>query len=405
MKVARQHAAESAEAYRSLQREARIGGLLAHPNLLAVADVGNIDGQPYLVLDYVEGGSLGELLSGPQPPHPALTIAVLLDVLRGLAYVHETADAEGRPLGIVHRDVSPNNILVGIDGVARLTDFGAAWMADDDPGGLHGGSPSPILGKPGYLAPEQLYGAPVDARTDVFAAGIVLWTALTGTKLFTDETYESTILNILTKRIPAPSSYGAPACLDDICFKALTRSPDGRFQTAEEMRLALHRAASANGFLASSTQVIEWVRRSVGETLDERRRRIQRAFDGYAEEPSARVVATNEPGGRSVAVAPRPRLPTPPANDAQVLTPADPHARSRTQRRRAIITIGITAAVTAALGLLSMSQKQRARALRRQPPSPVTPRERRGEAGPKPPPFTIEVRTLGPPATPRANPP
>jgi serine/threonine protein kinase len=264
---------------RSFLREARIGGMLNHPNILGVVDVGNYNGQPFLVLDYVEGTSLAEMLSGGQPPAPALVMPVLLDALRGLQAAHEQTDPKGRRLGIVHCDVSPHNIIVGLDGAARITDFGSARQAAE---GAPGEEDLPAVGKPGYMSPEQLCGNPLDARTDVFAMGVVMWTALTGKKLFVDPSYEQTIINVLRKKIDPPSTTGAPASLDDVCLRALARSPEGRYQSAEEMRVALHAVASAEGLLASTAEISRWVKRIAGEALEERRRLLTASNDGEA---------------------------------------------------------------------------------------------------------------------------
>jgi serine/threonine-protein kinase len=272
LKVIREHAAENKEAMRSFLREARIGGLLSHPNILGVVDVGNYKGQPFLVLDYIEGTSLAELISnaGSGPPSAALVVPVLLDALRGLQAAHEQVDAKGRSLGIVHCDLSPHNIIVGLDGAARITDFGAARLAGE--AAEPGEEDLPAVGKPGYMSPEQLCGNPLDGRTDVFAAGVVMWTSLTGKKLFVDPSYEQTIINVLRKKVDPPSAHGAPAALDDICLKALSRAPESRYQSAEEMRLALHRAASKEALLASTAEIGRWVKRTAGEAIDERRR-------------------------------------------------------------------------------------------------------------------------------------
>jgi serine/threonine protein kinase len=293
LKVIREHAAENKEAMRSFLREARIGGMLNHPNILGVVDVGNYNGQPFLVLDYVEGTSLAELLSGGQPPPAGLVIPVLLDALRGLQAAHEQTDPKGRRLGIVHCDVSPHNIMVGLDGAARITDFGSARQAAE---GAPGEEDLPAVGKPGYMSPEQLCGNPLDARTDVFAMGVVMWTALTGKKLFVDPSYEQTIINVLRKKIDPPSMFGAPAALDDVCIKALSRQADGRFQSAEEMRQALHRVASREGLLASTAEISRWVKRVAGEALEQRRRLL---------------TASNEPDGAPVqeTLVPRPERP------------------------------------------------------------------------------------------------
>jgi serine/threonine-protein kinase len=268
--------------------------MLNHPNILGVVDVGNYNGQPFLVLDYVEGTSLAEMLSGGQPPAPALVVPVLLDALRGLQAAHEQADPKGRRLGIVHCDVSPHNIIVGLDGAARITDFGSARQAAE---GAPGEEDLPAVGKPGYMSPEQLCGNPLDARTDVFAMGVVMWTALTGKKLFVDPSYEQTIINVLRKKIDPPSTTGAPASLDDVCLKALARSPEGRYQSAEEMRVALHTVASAEGLLASTAEISRWVKRIAGEALEERRRLLTASNDGDGGgAPDAAPVREAQPG-------------------------------------------------------------------------------------------------------------
>lgn len=291
LKVIREHAAQDREAMRSFLREARVGGLLSHPNILGVVDVGSFKGQPFLVMDYVEGGSLSDLLEGSQPPPASLLIPVLLDALRGLQSAHEQTDARGTPLGIVHCDVSPHNIMVGLDGAARITDFGSARM-NDEPNEQD--EDLPAVGKPGYMSPEQLCGNPIDGRTDVFAMGVVMWTALTGKRLFVDPSYEQTIINVLRRKVDPPSMHGAPAALDEVCLKALARSPEGRYQSAEEMRLALHRVASREGLIASTAEISRWVKRTVGETLEERRRRILTTF--AETDPGAPPVTTSRRG-------------------------------------------------------------------------------------------------------------
>jgi serine/threonine protein kinase len=292
LKVIREHAAENGEAMRSFLREARIGGMLNHPNILGVVDVGNYNGQPFLVLDYVEGTSLAELLSGGQQVPPAnLVVPVLLDALRGLQAAHDQVDPKGNRLGIVHCDVSPQNIIVGLDGAARVTDFGSARQAGE---GAPGEEDLPAVGKPGYMSPEQLCGNPLDARTDVFAMGVVMWTALTGKKLFVDPSYEQTIINVLRKKFDPPSAHGAPACLDEVCCKALARAPEGRYQSAEEMRLALHRVASQEGVLASTAEISRWVKRIAGEALEERRRLLTASNEGGAD-PAPESLVRSEP--------------------------------------------------------------------------------------------------------------
>jgi serine/threonine protein kinase len=274
LKAVRQHSAQTEAAIRSFQREARIGGLLIHPNVLSVIDVGTYQDQPFLILDYVDGASLSDLLADGEntvKPPPSVVVTIFLDALRGLQRAHDATGLDGKPLGLVHGDFSPHNILVGTDGSARLTDFGSARLTALAEDRAEGGSP---LGKPSYMSPEQLQGETIDHRTDIFSVGVALWTALTGQKLFTDPSYEKTVMNVLRKKIPPPSSLGAPAALDQVCLRALSRTPGGRYSSAEEMAQDLLQAAGGAHLVANPHQVGRWVQQSVGDVLAERRRRV-----------------------------------------------------------------------------------------------------------------------------------
>jgi serine/threonine protein kinase len=277
LKVVRQYSAEQGLAESSLRREARVGAWLRHPNIHSVVDSGTHKDQPYVILDYVEGVSLEDVLAGGRRPPAPIIASIVLDALRALEKVHGVVDEAGRPRGLVHSDVSPPNILVGTDGVSRLTDFGSCRvLSEEGPNG-----PEPVkMGKPSYMAPEQLHADTLDSRTDLFALGVVLYAALTGQDLFGAETYAEVVLNVLKKRIPPASENGAPACFDELVRRALSRSREGRFATATEMAQALVAAASSHNVLASPAEVGAYIRREFGEVLDERRRRIQRAIEG-----------------------------------------------------------------------------------------------------------------------------
>jgi serine/threonine-protein kinase len=274
LKAVRQHSAQTEAAIRSFQREARIGGLLTHPNVLSVIDVGTYQDQPFLILEYVDGASLSDLLADGEntiKPAPAVVVTIFLDALRGLQRAHDLQGLDGKTLGLVHGDFSPHNILVGTDGASRLTDFGSARLIASAEDRAEGGSP---LGKPSYMSPEQLQGEAIDHRTDIFSVGVALWTALTGQKLFTDPSYEKTVMNVLRKKIPPPSSFGAPPALDEVCLRALSRTPAGRYASAEEMAQDLLEAAGGAHLVASPHQVGRWVQQAVGDVLAERRRRV-----------------------------------------------------------------------------------------------------------------------------------
>ncbi len=259
LKVLRTHLAADPKAVRALYDEARITSRLNHANVVSVVDVGSHSGQPYVVMDYVNGLSLAELLSsGHEEAFPGRVVAVLLDALAGLSAVHTAEDDNGAPLSLIHHDVSPHNYLVGIDGVCRLTDFGIAGLNSLQ-------AKRAERGKPAYMSPERVRGTAVDARSDIFSLGVIMWTALTGRRLFDTGEVQHTMSNVLNLPIPPPSSVSdAPECLDAICLKALARDPERRYSSAEEMSVDLRSVAAANGLLGSPADVSVWVRAAIG---------------------------------------------------------------------------------------------------------------------------------------------
>lgn len=284
LKVIRQHSTRKDIAVNSFLREARIGALVDHPNVQKLVDVGSYEEQPFLILDYIEGTNLADLLSDDRRIPVPILLSIILDVLRGLQHVHDVVDEQGARSGLVHGDVSPQNILIGVDGVARLTDFGSARFAMEME--TEAAETAPVaVGKPAYMAPEQLRGELGDARTDLFSVGVVLWTALTGQKLFSAETYDQTAMRVMRRKIPAPSEHGAPTSLDAILLKALSRAPEGRYSSADEMARDLLKVAGTENLVASPREVGQWVRRELGDTLVEHRRKIQEIFGGLGSQP------------------------------------------------------------------------------------------------------------------------
>jgi serine/threonine protein kinase len=248
-------------------QEARVAAGIHHPNVVGVVDAGVCDGQPYVVMDYVEGLSLSGLLDRSRARRsPRLLVPIIMDALSGLHAAHESRAEDGTPLGLVHCDISPQNLLVGSDGIGRITDFGVARAR-----GFHQKS---TRGKPAFLSPEQLIGEDLDRRSDIFSIGTVMWCALTGEHLFKGSSIEATMTNVIRRRIEAPSTVGLrpPACLDALVLKALERDPAHRFQSAAEMLDSLREIAFENGLFGASSEVAEWVQRSSGADLEQRRR-------------------------------------------------------------------------------------------------------------------------------------
>jgi eukaryotic-like serine/threonine-protein kinase len=250
----------------ALVREAALASRLRHPNIVGVIDVDMPDsGGPTLVLTYVEGCTLADLLARTHLD-PRITIRVLIDCARGLAAAHR--------LGIVHRDVTPSNVLVGRDGIARLSDFGVARLTDEcrDP------AESGILrGKPAYMAPEYVAGAPASALSDLFSLAVVAWESLVGARLFRGENASETLNNILGNRAPRPSSRRrALFPVDHVVLRALSRSPYKRYPSVDAFADALESAATTHGLLGTRPEVMAIVDREFGAELDRRRDDLRR---------------------------------------------------------------------------------------------------------------------------------
>jgi hypothetical protein len=294
LKVVRQGSGQDETATRSFVREMKVGRMLTHPNVQSLVDVGMYSDQPFLVLDYIEGSDFEEILSTGTPVPPGVSLAILIDLLRGLQAAHDAVDEDGRRVGLVHGDVSPPNILVGCDGVARLADFGNTRFVSQNETGEN---ISFAAGKPAFMAPELFRHEGFDQRADLFAAGVVMWTALTGRELFAAETYDQIVNNVLTKEIQPPSAFGAPPCLDDVCMRALSRQAKWRYASADELSRDLLRVAVPNGLLATGTEVAAYIQQHLGGTLVDRRQRIAQGFRGVHVDAPAPAPASASASG------------------------------------------------------------------------------------------------------------
>jgi serine/threonine-protein kinase len=261
------HLAEDPEFSAMLVDEARLAGRIQHPNVAATLDVVSQQGELLVIMEYVRGVSLEKLLArlrkrGGSVPVP-IACAIVTGVLYGLHAAHEATGERGEPLGIIHRDVSPPNIIVGAAGIARVVDFGVAKAS----GRLQVTRPGQLKGKLCYMAPEQLRGANLLRAADVYAAAVVLWECLTGKRLH-DGVDERRIVQAITSgSVEPPSRYapGIPAALDAIVLQGLAIHPDARFATALEMAAAIEDAVP----LATPRQVAAWLEDLAGDTLRE----------------------------------------------------------------------------------------------------------------------------------------
>ncbi|MBL8613439.1 MAG: protein kinase [Myxococcales bacterium] len=273
------HLFDDAEFRREFLAEARLASMIHHANVVDVRDIEVTDASINLVMDYIEGASVGEILvaasRGQVTVPPGVAVRIALDALAGLHAAHELTDEAGHPVGLVHRDVSPQNILVGSDGVSRVTDFGVAKFSRRSGQSTSDGA---LKGKLAYMAPEYIRGQRIDRRFDVFALGVVLWEMLTGKRLFRGEHEADTmnrVLNHQPEALERSIAGGVGQALDPVLSCALSKSPDQRFQSALAMAKALESAAVRAGLVASYSDVADLVRAAAGPDLEERKKQLR----------------------------------------------------------------------------------------------------------------------------------
>ncbi|MFO0742248.1 MAG: serine/threonine-protein kinase [Labilithrix sp.] len=255
--------------------EARIASRIDHPNVAHIHDLGEHEDILYLVMEYVDGDALTRLRKivnkrGKTFP-VGIALKVMADVLAGLHAAHELKGVDGKPLGVVHRDVSPQNILITTDGSSKLIDFGVAKAAGRLTAETHTGY---VKGKVQYMAPEQALGKNVDRRADIWAVGAVIYHLVANRPPFEADN-QLALLNLLQRgRPPAPLDPNVPTSVSDIIKKALTHNAMQRFQTAAEMRAAIDKT----GLIATQEEVADFVREHLGDMAERRRSAIASAI-------------------------------------------------------------------------------------------------------------------------------
>jgi serine/threonine-protein kinase len=264
--------------------EARLAARIRHPNVVSTLDVVSTGEELVVVMEYVHGESLSKLARVASdmgdPISVELATTVIIDALHGLHAAHEVRDETGNLLGVVHRDISPQNLLVGVDGITRIADFGIAKAT----GRSYETRDGTIKGKLSYMAPEQIERGELTRRTDVFAISVVLWELLTGARLFDGETDAEIMHRVLACKVKPPSSLlpGLPEVYDRILARGLARDPAARYQTARELALELE-AVSTH---MRPSEVGAWVERIASDTLMRRSHVISKIERALPEEPS-----------------------------------------------------------------------------------------------------------------------
>lgn len=241
--------------------EARISAPLCHPNIVQVIDFGESHGELFMAMEYVEGVSLAKLLryvSGRRERFPlGSALFIAHEVLTGLSFAHEACDENGNPLHIVHRDVSPGNVLIGRAGDVKLADFGIVRSAYVD----RRTYPGELKGKVGYMSPEQVMGIEVDPRSDLFTVGIILSEMLIARPLFSGQNEFDILTKIYEADLSSLDKYGADLApgVRDVLRKALAKAPADRFATARDFAAALRRLAQASQFALDDSELVPWL--------------------------------------------------------------------------------------------------------------------------------------------------
>lgn len=324
------HYAKDPHFSRMFLDEARMASRIQHPNVVQTIDVVADDGELFLVMELVHGASLSTLFAAAvargEGIAPGLAVAVMSGALEGLHAAHAARGEDREPLGIVHRDVSPQNILVGSDGCARVVDFGVAKAA----GRAVHTAEGQLKGKIAYMPPEQLRGEELDRRADVYAASVVLWEALTGRRLYTGEPTRI-MYDVLDVVPPVPSSVRAdvPGVLDALVMRGLEKRREDRFATASEMAQALE----ATGLAAPASEVAAWAARDAEESL-------ARGASWLGE---ATTIDPEPPAGDEDVAKPAARREDPRTATGVTLARESTDAPGRARRSRARLVVGLVA--------------------------------------------------------------
>jgi len=324
------HVAKDDEFVQMFMDEARLAARIRHPNVVPTQDLENGDDGLFLVMDFVDGEGLLGLLRGvfkdrKRVPVP-IALRIALDVCAGLHAAHELTGQSGEPLRLVHRDVSPHNILVGVDGISRITDFGIA-RAEERLSVTRDGQ---IKGKIAYMAPEQTSGVPVDRRADLWSLGVVLWECLAGRRLFFGQNDGEVLRNLLVHPIPRLKELvpEIPEALDAAVMKSLARDPDERYANASQMAEELEEAGGSVG-IASARAVGAFVREIAGQRIESLHAAARAAgadSSTSAVRPVTRTKLPTDPERTAVRDEPAKPLELPPGAPSPSLVPAPPGA-------------------------------------------------------------------------------
>ncbi|WP_414640890.1 serine/threonine protein kinase [Archangium sp.] len=268
------HLSEDSDFIKMFLDEARIAGNLNHPNIAQIYDLGDVDGVLFIAMEYVQGESVNQVSARANHYRKGglplgLKCRIIADAAAGLDHAHRARSPSGRRLGLIHRDVSPQNVLVGFNGNVKLIDFGVAKVS----GKLSQTIVGTIKGKHAYMSPEQARGEELDARSDVYGLGIVFYELLTNQRLFKRDSDMATLKAVVGARVPPPSEVlpDAPKSLDGVVMKALARKREERFQSASELQLAIEDFLLAERLPGTQAHLTAFMKDLYAEELEDDR--------------------------------------------------------------------------------------------------------------------------------------
>jgi serine/threonine-protein kinase len=345
--------------------EASLASQIRHPNVVEISDLGEQDGVLYLAMEWIDGVPLNQVMKTAKAsggvPLP-IAVRIVMNACAGLHAAHELRDAQGRLIGLVHRDVSPQNILVTYDGVSKVVDFGVAKAT------ALGGSATvagQLKGKVSYMAPEQVRGEPIDRRIDVFALGIVLYALTTGKHPFRRESEAATMYNIASDEAVVPPRKvrpDYPPTLEAVLLKALAKDPANRYATASEFLRALDQSLPASERANTDEDIAQFIRKLFGNRREESRAALAEALalaDKQGPRPEKPINPLRQSHVSQLSeVIP---LPSAPAAETTFTAVGTPDAIRRRQRLRLAWAAGAIVVVAGAIGF----------GLRSSPPTPA----------------------------------
>ncbi len=298
VKVMLTELADESEFIKMFMDEVRLVRSISHPNVVDVYDVGEHDGMMWMAMEWVEGESLHSVIAEAGKRRaipPELAVRIIADAAAGLHAAHELRDADGRLRGVVHRDISPHNILIGSNGIVKLVDFGVAKAVGRISEATRAGQ---LKGKFGYMSPEQALGRGVDRRSDIFSLGIVLFELTTSRRLFRGEHDVETLRLVISGAIPKPTAIDAkyPLELERIVQKALQRTVSARYQTAAELEHDLRAYLKSERLIVPQSGVAAILKRVLGERIEQRRKAVRASLKALTSGalPSAQLLP-NDP--------------------------------------------------------------------------------------------------------------